>query len=699
MTRTITLFPSADNPRPMRDVALHEIVDAIRSGAYALPIAELQRAEGETRVALKRSLPAFTAGGTFTKRNNTSCSEASGALVLDFDDVPDLTHMQMRTAANPHAIAGFVSPTGTGYKVIYAYEPPTTDNDTFRHAFDAARHHAETWYGLNIDRSGRDISRLCFVSHDPEALYTDDVQPITYSTVSTQIPVRAIARTQSGTLSYDDLLRQAQRIMSRAAEHGSRHGQVARIAYLFGGYIAGGHADEATAEAVCHEVIDEAFPNEPERRRDERRTVRDGLTAGRNKPITEIVQRNPVTGRDVTQTPFDQVSEAVCELITLRRNHVTMNIEYVASGDLSGQWATLDDRSVNNILAHVRSLGIKTSKDRLWEVLDTDAIAPDWNPYTEYFDPLRYTGSDEDARGYMSDLVDLLPLADPLDLGPEIRDYTSRVLSSWMCGCYASIARGAVNQIMPILQGAQGIGKSTFVRYLCPSPLREYVYEGSIHDETEDAKRLMAQTFIHIDDELESLTRRDLSAIKRIITQPTVSFRKPYARVHVTRPRTCSFIGSVNRETFLSDETGSRRFPIIALNAPIDLDAIKSVDLDRLWAIAKWSVESGVRYWLNSDDHKTTERINEPHKIVSMADELLCRHFVPADEGEHLTTTEVALAIAKAEAMLNSDARIAMTDQFVRQIGTALTKRGFVRSGKRRDNGVRYGYTVRRLTI
>ena len=91
-------------------------------GKFADNVKEVRRAvkEGDKDRAsqAKLNLPAAMFSGTFSKRSSKELTEHSGILCLDFDhlDNPQKAVDDMRY--DPHIIAGFVSPSGTGCKSL-----------------------------------------------------------------------------------------------------------------------------------------------------------------------------------------------------------------------------------------------------------------------------------------------------------------------------------------------------------------------------------------------------------------------------------------------------------------------------------------------------------------------------------------------------------------------------------------------------
>jgi len=125
---------------------------------------------------LKAKLPAVTASGVFSKRAASALVEHSGILIadVDLDDNPqlmdagqmDAISQKLRSHYYTHFV--FVSPSG-GLKVGVKID--ATDADTHKAAFVTVREWFSETFGLVIDKACSDVSRLCFLSHDPNAYY------------------------------------------------------------------------------------------------------------------------------------------------------------------------------------------------------------------------------------------------------------------------------------------------------------------------------------------------------------------------------------------------------------------------------------------------------------------------------------------------------------------------------------------------
>lgn len=120
----------------------------------------------------KNRLDYITVGGTFARREDTALVKASNLLVLDFDemkgDVADARAALLADEALAPAIALlFVSPSGDGLKVVMAADMRYSRGENYRLLADYLTDHYG--WGPTLDSRTADLSRACFLSHDPDA--------------------------------------------------------------------------------------------------------------------------------------------------------------------------------------------------------------------------------------------------------------------------------------------------------------------------------------------------------------------------------------------------------------------------------------------------------------------------------------------------------------------------------------------------
>ncbi len=132
-------------------------------------IAQGNKAEADNK---KKQLLAFTPSAVFSEKRQMPFLEMySGFVHLDFDK---LTQEQLQTAFAiiskiSYTSLCFISPSGNGLKVFVEVSTELVHHDI---AYLQVQKHYEDATGLKADPSCKDVTRLCFMSHDPNAYRT-----------------------------------------------------------------------------------------------------------------------------------------------------------------------------------------------------------------------------------------------------------------------------------------------------------------------------------------------------------------------------------------------------------------------------------------------------------------------------------------------------------------------------------------------
>lgn len=154
----------------------------------------------------------------------------------------------------------------------------------------------------------------------------------------------------------------------------------------------------------------------------------------------------------------------------------------------------------------------------------------------------------------------------------------------WFLSCVArAYEEGAKVDTVLILQGRQGEGKGQALETLAGE---EFFADSDIPLSHKDGKELIHQTGAWIWElaEMASLRRQDSETIKQYITSRFDRYRPSYGKDPIRRGRRVVFTATTNKDTFLTDATGNRRFWILTVK-DINLDAIKR-DRDLIWSEA-----------------------------------------------------------------------------------------------------------------
>ena len=155
----------------VEDKSLILITKEIKEGKFKNEVQAIREliANGNIEEAEKQKklLLAFTPSGTFNNRRKADLlTEYSSFVVLDIDKITEhqITNVINTVATIPYTFAAFISPSGNGVKILVAVNNTAEQHKT-AYAQIAAFYEAEL--NIKIDPSGKDVSRLCFMSYDP----------------------------------------------------------------------------------------------------------------------------------------------------------------------------------------------------------------------------------------------------------------------------------------------------------------------------------------------------------------------------------------------------------------------------------------------------------------------------------------------------------------------------------------------------
>jgi putative DNA primase/helicase len=163
--------------------------------------------------------------------------------------------------------------------------------------------------------------------------------------------------------------------------------------------------------------------------------------------------------------------------------------------------------------------------------------------------------------------------------------YVRAVTKNFFLGAIARIMRpGEQVDTVLILEGAQGIGKSTMLRLLASDA---WFLDTTFNIGSKDGYQVLRRKWIVEFSELDALNHAELSRVKAFISSVKDTYRQSYGRAAVDFLRQCVFAGTVNPNGagYLNDPTGARRFWPVTLTRPVDFKAIRS-ERDQLWAEA-----------------------------------------------------------------------------------------------------------------
>lgn len=157
------------NVNPSREVTLLEVYQLIKGDTFALSTSTLRNIQDikEARKYKALNFDYVSFSGTFSKRNDSNLQKHSGLLAVDFDHLQDLSNLKKALLVDPYFETEllFVSPSGDGLKWIIPIDLTLVKHQDY---FRAVSNYIQRTYKLEVDQSGKDISRACFLPHDTE---------------------------------------------------------------------------------------------------------------------------------------------------------------------------------------------------------------------------------------------------------------------------------------------------------------------------------------------------------------------------------------------------------------------------------------------------------------------------------------------------------------------------------------------------
>lgn len=158
------------NTHPLRSYTLSEVYNLIVGPYYIEETKKLRTFEDkkQARIFKAANFDYVTFCGEFDIRSNDTVKTVSNLLCVDFDHVPDvegLFNLLLEDQCFETALL-FRSPSGDGLKWVIEINKGNLAHDKF---FLAVDNYIQKTYGLQVDKSGKDLARACFICYDPKA--------------------------------------------------------------------------------------------------------------------------------------------------------------------------------------------------------------------------------------------------------------------------------------------------------------------------------------------------------------------------------------------------------------------------------------------------------------------------------------------------------------------------------------------------
>ena len=662
-----------------------EILHEIKTGKYRPGITYLRKSLAENKLEAyekaKKSLPAFTPSGKFVGGRKMEFLEAySNFIILDIDKLSqtDLQNAKHKANQSEYTYASFISPSGNGLKILVKVNSKKEDH---KETFLAIQKHYETLLNHEIDKSGKDITRLCFYSFD-DNLYHNEAA-IVFASETKQsshtepVEVRQTDNQQPTTENSEAIYNHCIRFTEKKVQYatGSRNVFVHQLACNLN--RKGISLNEALSfiltdfgydEKEVTQTVHSAYGNIHEFGKDENfeknRNTKNNTKKSDNQNLSPRAEsRGDFYNEDDEDKPkptqIDRLELFLSTRYVFRHNMVSGKLEFQYFG--KKKWHVMNDFIENSMLRECLKGRIKTNLSSLRNLLYSD-FCELYNPFEDYFYNLP---SYDEKTDYILELANTITTTK--------QELWQECFKKWivaMVGCV--LDDKVINHTVIVFSGKQGLGKTTWVEKLVPRKLKEYLFSGTINPNNKDTLVQLSECMLINLDELENLNRSEIGSLKEIITKTQIRMRKAYGHNNETMPRRASFAGSVNTAQFLNDSTGSRRFLCFEVE---NIQYQHEINIDNVLSQALYLFKTGFRHWFDQEEIKNITENNEQYQLRSPEEELLLTWFEPCDRENathYLNASQIAAKLAER-------AKITITDGTINKIGKALKKHNFTR--------------------
>lgn len=272
---------------------------------------------------------------------------------------------------------------------------------------------------------------------------------------------------------------------------------------------------------------------------------------------------------------------------TLRWNTVTKQVEVVG-----GPFMNTDANSLDHAAASWMQFvhGFQGNMFAAASALMRVAREKPYDPIAEYLGELVWDGTPRIDTFFERCFGAVLEN----DLGEDISTYVRTTSRKWLIGLVARALRpGCKNDSVLVLEGAQGVGKSTALEALVGS---EFFLDTALTIGDKDTLQAIASAWLVELGELASFRRAETEKVKQFFSSKMDRFRPPYGRVTETSPRRAVFAGTTNDDEYLEDFTGNRRYlPIRVVNPS---PAAVLAERDQVFAEAVAAFAAGESWYL-----------------------------------------------------------------------------------------------------
>jgi hypothetical protein len=589
-----------------KNISIETLFDRIKSDAeLALEINTLrEEKDKKARDLLKKKLPAVTFSGVFENGHKAEGLLAySNFICLDIDNIDNLNFKKDIIAKDKYTYSVFISPSGNGLKVIIKVDGGKTNH--FSNFTQLQEYYKQNLH-IEIDISGKDISRLAFLSHDPK-IYINDQSETWSNDKFTKFKFKSLVEELGKTFEFKESQRNIfiLKLSTLCKEANLNQNEVVNLS-----------VEEFSSNDFDNNEISNTINS-----------------AYKNNYKSPNLKK---TEGDKGLSNWNRAELYLSENFDLRYNIVSNKCEYKRknSDDL------FEELNENTVFRDLKKNDVSFSMANLSSLLSSDFVVK-FNPFVDYFDSILKI--EEESK--FDHIVYLTSFVKTSDQPWFETQFKKMLVRSIACSINDKVFN---KQVFVLVHSVQNSGKSTFCRFLCPPNLANYFTENIGVDK--DSQIALTTNILVNMDELAMYNKSEINTLKSLISKDKISVRMPYGKRQVSMPRRANFVGSTNKGEFLTDETGSVRWLCFELEDNINFKYRELVDIDLVWKQAYQLYLDGFDYELTKEEILINETKNKSYLVLTFEYQLLEKHIKALDKangGSFYTATDIKLELDK----------------------------------------------------
>lgn len=368
-------------------------------------------------------------------------------------------------------------------------------------------------------------------------------------------------------------------------------------------------------------------------------------------------------------------------------------------------WNDIDDRIINYIFLIARKdsrLNNRIASMDLMSKIINSPLVPSYHPIKEYYHSIQSLWKGkyeiENNKIVLKEGQDFIKkFADCFHIKNDFLEF-QYLYSKWKIrNLHMLFNRNFVNEHILSYHSAQGYGKSTSIKMSVPEGLRPYFSEGVPKDiDGKDSVFLLQRCYLINLDEFDKLNKYEAGKIRAFASLSESIERKAYAVTAKKYRRSAGLILTVNKEDFLNDDTGNRRFLTVTFDRKINLNAISKMNMDLLESqfynlylfinslknrdnFIHWSEEEQIK--INNNNLNYERTTTEMELIQANFQKLSLEEYNPENENHQW--------------LRSSDIEIILKDLYPKMsisgawIGRALSKLGYIKNKANVQSGTK----------